>query len=219
MVNPFEEKTIEYYDDYLYLYEWALARLNVSDSVRNRLNAIIQISYIKELFMQIPQIHDGVKYLPNLATKTAALMDELFDPAPGIHGESISSYDRFSDFLSAVEIALLKKPLPEINRAGRLIGYGALGRVAKRLLPLLDETPLKPTELWDISGDGETVMTPDFDALQPGDTVIILPITDDIISHVENEVLARGASVIGNKILRRLLATYLYPQFEHARIR
>ncbi len=65
---------------------------------------------------------------------------------------------------------------PRLNVKGRIIGYGAMGKAAAKLLPLLKATALEPAELWDANGDGITVKKPDFPSLSEDDTVLVFPL-------------------------------------------
>jgi len=66
---------------------------------------------------------------------------------------------------------------------GRVIGYGAMGKAASNLIPLLIDTNLEPDELWDIRGDGRVIKKPDFDTLKRNDILLFFP-----VSKIENEL-------------------------------
>jgi len=82
-----------------------------------------------------------------------------------------------------------------INRVKRVIAYGALGAVASKYIPLLKETPLEPTMLWDKNGDGHIVKKPDFNSLGAGDALLIFP-KRKVFDEIFNEIKDTGCSII-----------------------
>ncbi len=91
------------------------------------------------------------------------------------------------------------------NYGGRIIGYGVLGKEAKLLLPLLNGTPLEPTELWDANADGGLFNKPDFESLSLNDIVLIFP-----LNKVERDTVAlirnRAGLTLFNKEIKSWLA-------------
>ena len=65
----------------------------------------------------------------------------------------------------------------------RIIGYGALGNSAAYWLPILEDTPLYPTELWDARGGSSEVSEPNLSSLGKDDCLLCFPKGD-----VENEL-------------------------------
>jgi glycosyltransferase involved in cell wall biosynthesis len=102
------------------------------------------------------------------------------------------------------------------KNANRVIGYGALGKRASRLLPLLDGTEWKPTELWDKGGDGLTVKRPDIRSLGEGDIVLVFPKNQAVIEEVETEFNKTGANILYDREISELinvLPIMKYPRF------
>jgi glycosyltransferase involved in cell wall biosynthesis len=117
-----------------------------------------------------------------LINEIITLTNKHFSVIPLLSAEEING--REHGFLDASKAAFRGEKLKksEIFNA-RIIGYGALGRLAARLLPQLKGTELEPTELWDVNGDGINILKPSFDTLRENDTVLIFPIGD-----IENEL-------------------------------
>lgn len=101
------------------------------------------------------------------------------------------------------EIQKLKIPKPR-----RIIGYGCLGTNARELLPLLAETDINPSELWDSAGNGEFVITPNWDTVTNDDLILIFPSKKNIVSEILKELKERELKnfILYNDIIRYLLA-------------
>lgn len=102
--------------------------------------------------------------------------------------------------------------MQEINKAiirGRIIGYGAMGRAASKYLPLVKETPLEPTELWDINGDGMHIKKPDFDSLDVQDTVIVFP-SGQIEKELQNQLSGMPFKVLYQRDIKEYVLSHLY---------
>jgi len=98
----------------------------------------------------------------------------------------------------------IEKPL------GRVIGYGAMGKLASLYLPVLMGTPLEPTELWDVKGDGNAVKRPDFGSLRKEDMLLVFPrgfVFNEIYRNIEDS----GCAIMRSEAIAAF--TYLgFPQ-------
>jgi hypothetical protein len=101
----------------------------------------------------------------------------------------------------------------------RIIGYGALGKRAAKLLPLFNDTVLQPTELWDKAGDGRTVQKPDFASLTENDLLICLPTTKAVVDDVKTQMLKSNAKALYGHDIADFFAQTQFPQFEDVILR
>lgn len=212
------EKAIKYYDDYLYLYKWAISRLQKPEKEKTHLYSIARLMYEKELFMQIPRVQDGEAYFDSISISLVKLLDELFYPAPRIPYERIretsfwNTFEAIEDSICAGKASAFHEEL-----AGkRIIGYGVLGKVAQSWIPRLKGTRLEPVILWDAAGDGVSAERPDFSDLTESDAIIVFPraqeIRDDVLKN------SNGAKVITIEDVSSCSYIYQYPElFEGTR--
>jgi len=100
-----------------------------------------------------------------------------------------------------------------------VICYGALGREAKQLLPILMKTKIKPDLLWDEAALpnsnvlGKTVKKPDFLSLKKNDLFIIIPKSPVISMDLREQLKKRCIFVINNYDVLNYLGRKYYPFF------
>ena len=177
------EKYVKHYEEYHNLINKAISALpnEVAGSAKKE-----AFRYGAEFFMHLAVyrrtnlLADGVPFrkqaLCNLVKSAQKVMRSPRDFSP----EKLPGRIRL--LISAVRNVSRKVAKP----ADRIIGYGALGKCASYWLPILKDTPLCPTELWDINGDSATVLKPDFSSLCMDDYLLCFP-----IGEIENELRER----------------------------
>ena len=101
---------------------------------------------------------------------------------------------------------------------GRVIAWGAMGRQAKVVLPVLEGTPLEPTELWDIAGDGTVVKKPDVDSLTENDLVLVVP-KIKVGTGIQAVLEGANCSVMPPDDLMTYAAAAVFPDFYDGSIR
>jgi glycosyltransferase involved in cell wall biosynthesis len=212
------EKAVKYYDDYLYLYNWSIHRLDVDLNEQKRLYDIARLAYKKELFGQITIVPDGENYLDSVTDSTLLLIDALFDPPPRVPRETLKSTGYYTFFIALEDCILgIKKEYPVQFSERRIIAYGVFGKVAKHLLPMLKGSAAEPSIYWDAASnhvsetDGVPVTAPDFASLSANDAILVFPRKDEIY----NEVCARcgNAVVIDSKTVAEICCRYKYSAF------
>jgi hypothetical protein len=114
-----------------------------------------------------------------------------------------------SQFVQAVRKAMLGDGCENPFRVHRrIIGYGALGKNARKYLPLLADSDYQPTELWDINGDGLSVRMPDFKSLQSNDIVLILAKKEAIIEDVKKHAGTATVLNVNDMIAQIMILKY-----------
>jgi len=97
------------------------------------------------------------------------------------------------------------------NQNGRIIGYGAMGKVASTLLPKLKGTKLEPTELWDRNGDGHLIKTPNFNSLCADDLLMVFPL-GVVYAEVFSKVKNTGCALLNVEDIATFLDAQKFPQ-------
>jgi glycosyltransferase involved in cell wall biosynthesis len=173
------EKCVAHWSDY---FEQCKTLINLMPSEitggndKKRLVEIAEIAKHIQLLTNIAQCDDADLHRENLLNKLIKLVNEHFRLNKPISADEIR--ENIPYFLNAVKYFILKYFKYLKFPQGRVIGYGALGKAAKRLLPMLKGTSFEPTELWDANGDGITVKKPDFESITANDTVLVFPVAD-----------------------------------------
>ncbi|MDR1914110.1 MAG: glycosyltransferase family 2 protein [Clostridiales bacterium] len=211
------EDITSFYNDFLYLYNWSIKRLTYQRTEKKRLLTLARLSYIQELFLHCPNAPDGVKHLETLAVETSQFLNTIFEPSPYIQPKTIL-LDKGKYLFTAIMLSVLNIEFEEAP-LGRVIGYGALGRMAKRLLPCLNATKWRPTELWDKAGEGTDILKPDFASLADKDTILLFPIDRQIEEEIREELVGRNIRVFNLLEITHLISTLYYPQFKNARLK
>ncbi len=200
------EKAKSYYDDYLRMYDWAIARLNIGESDKKRYSDMAHLSYQLELFIQLPQIMRAQSHA--LAVQTRDLINQI-SKSDNIHIDGTEFSDRgYDTVFRAIENRYLKNE----KVFKRIIGYGALGKSALTILPRLVGSQYCPNELWDKSGDGYRVKLPDFDSLTADDLIIFFPTKKEVVSELAEILHDCPATVYFKNEIDYLLAELKYPQ-------
>lgn len=148
---------------------------------------------------------DGVRY--GFCQQLVDVAAELFSVQLDYSPEYIESIG-FHAFWRAICAQIFPDSQNPINRietmiqAGRIIGFGAKGRVAQARLPQLKGTPLYPDVLWDQVADGSRdvegrpIYPPNLTSLSHEDTVIIFPKDETIINEGKNTLVRHGITKI-----------------------
>ncbi len=88
---------------------------------------------------------------------------------------------------------------------GRIIGYGAKGKNARKLIPRLMDTPYFPTELWDVNGDGNLIKKPDIESLDERDLVLIFPTNAAAVESIKKSLCKCNSNIVWNESISHWL--------------
>ena len=171
------ESAQKYYDKYDQLCRIVISALPYGITSFKRQLTLITISHFSILiqsYRKAVSLSDGRKFAKNIFRELLYMFNLLFEIKPQITEEEVFGKEIL--FIKAVISILAGRqllvwPLPK----RKIIGYGALGKAASELLPLLDGTSLNPTELWDIAGNGINVKKPKFLELDEEDILLVFP--------------------------------------------
>ena len=207
------DKCVKYYDDYMYLYDWAISRLSAPEAQKRRLFSIARLAYFKEIVLFMPRISDGMAHEQEIARLFAETLDELFEPTPAISAEDILRVG-FALIFKIMQRSILNELPPK-----RIIGYGALGKSAGKLLPLLEKSAWRPTELWDMNGDGVNVKKPDFNSLAREDIILLLPTKRSVLDEFAMDSEGCRAKVLERSEINEIIAEAEFSRLAEARLK
>lgn len=213
------EKGVSFNEDYEKMFHWAIGRLEVGEAKKRRLLALAELAGQKELFIHLGQASDADACREEVAQGLAETLDRLFDPPPGLTAEQIAAVDRATLF-NALDEAVFGMSLTTqffFRHAGRIIGYGVLGKAGRTWLARLAGTPLMPQYLWD-KGAGEgarleniPVVPPAFSALQTGDILLVFPRSPQLLAEIQKEVALFGARALDAAAVLPSVSIYRFP--------
>ena len=211
------EQCIEYYDDYLYLYDWVISKLDTRDEIKHRLSSLAHLAYFRELAPFLPRIQDGKEYALAVAKSYSEIIDKIFEPAASIAPERIIDVGLLQLHRAIVNNILCAAP--DYKPTKRVIGYGALGKEANKIIPQLINTEWEPTELWDINGDGISIKKPELKSLTEDDILLVFPKTLSIIREIHEALESSKATVLYNQQISEILPGILFPQIKNVRLK
>jgi len=204
------ENAKDYYADYDYLYQWSITRLSINRDEKKRYREMTKLAYYYELFAQMPQITK--RWSVQLAEQTIAVFNELYDTDMDLTATKLNEQG-YQAFFAALSQALCTS---DDAKWKRIIGYGALGKMARYLLPKLENTAYHPTELWDENGDGDQVLIPDPESLSADDLILVFPKTESAVSEIETILAWTPATVYYHNTIEYLISSERYPQIKTA---
>jgi len=103
--------------------------------------------------------------------------------------------------------------IKDIERTGRIIAWGALGKSASKLLPHLIGTSLEPDELWDVKCNGNDILEPDISKLTKNDLVLVLPQHADVVSEINAMLSSTNCLIMRYEQIRIFISAKLFPEF------
>ncbi|MDR3299585.1 MAG: glycosyltransferase [Candidatus Accumulibacter sp.] len=188
------EKVVNYYSDYSYLYRHCIDRADIPDKEKRKIHKLIDYGYRKDVLYHLNKmdkmaspIKDAEIYLKPFAESFSKFIDVMITPAPSIPSELLANSDYF-DYINEVDkIVLNNVSNATVTTKPRLIGYGALGKIAKRLLPVFGNRNIKFDYLWDANADesiDSSVTLPEFNLVADRDIIVVFPKSSAILVEV-----------------------------------
>jgi glycosyltransferase involved in cell wall biosynthesis len=219
------ENCLEFLDSWSALVMRTLVKCDIPEEKKARYVAIAEIGSVYHI------VSCAVKYSHERAF-VEARVNELVDkintsrllnfkiPVGAVNAENIFAFYRtFSNRVIGYRpkhAGISRKP------GGRIVGYAAYSETARKAMPMLAGTELRPDVLWDIAAKpgaeafGIPVAYPDFDALRSNDTVLVLLTKAVVVKEVSDRLNASraAANVCCYYDLIDHLAHDRFPQFD-----
>lgn len=193
---------------------WVLENMSIDESHRRWYLAVQALAELKCRW-RFADDND----LPTIAKAAANFANTELSCEPAITTEQVL-FAGLPLFFRTIERVMLDEveEEPEVP-IDRIIGYGALGRIAQSRLAKLVNTPYMPTLLWDKAakpGDsfgGVAITLPDFEALRPDDTLFVFPKAPAVLEETRRAAAKRGVTAILDHVdIMDLLAAVHFPQ-------
>ena len=200
------EDFMRYIELYTIVVKKTIEHLRMSPRDKKRLRIISEIAWFKRIF-HFAEHFSSFEYI-----KRNRLNDKFIDFLNSVYYlNPVITKANSLLFVAIIDNIFHITPKKVNANHGRVIAWGVLGKRANRLLPLLKDTDLDPTELWDIAADGVSVKKPNINELTAEDTILVLPlgITNDIVSILKDI----SCSVISSEEVLTYIASIRYPQF------
>ncbi len=198
--------------------EETVKRLPIEQDKMNRLLTLTKLAYYMSSFYEASAF--GVSDSPEskkLYNEALEYVRSVFSPSPCCSEEDIHKAPTL--LFGAIEDCIFSVPPRKfVAPRGRIIAWGALGRRGGRILPMLRGTPMEPTELWDMSGDGATVKTPDVKSLTENDLVLILP-TREAGEKIWDDIKEEGCAAIQSDDIIPYVRAIFFPQFYNSSLK
>jgi hypothetical protein len=212
-----------FHDDYIYLCNWAIGRLDIDETKIKQLLNLADITYHTTILKKLGNTEDGDLYYEHHISGLVSVIDRVFHPALNIPENRITKtnigtlhYAMYANIFG-YDKYITDHLLP--NRC--IIAYGALGKRAAAFIPKIEAIITKPLTYWDASADGThflnrlPVSKPDFSTLNQNDIIIVIPKSPDIYRYVKDNF---GGTVIDyneyNSRYKRLWnAISAFPEF------
>lgn len=175
-------KESEYFRALCGLREETIERLSIGQAEKQSLILSAKIGLLKALWQNFGVKQPNGEEAEALKSEIAEAVNEWFAPRFTVTPEKMRSPMTLLEAVADNILGIRSKKLA-LDR-GRIIAWGAMGNNGRELLPLLRETPLSPTELWDISGDGIDVKKPAAESLREDDIVLVLPARYDAYGQI-----------------------------------
>jgi glycosyltransferase involved in cell wall biosynthesis len=188
------EKLLGYYEEYCRLCGIALEMLPrelLGGARESRLRNLASFSNLAESYLRVMGRYDVVKLRNRVANALTCSANLLFSDTARFEIEDLAEMPY--PMLASLKDWLLER-WPYKAYKGRIIGYGALGKNAAKLLPHFKGTNMQPHELWDAAGDGLDVKRPDFTSLCPEDLLLVFPHSEKLLMEIKSKAVCRVLS-------------------------
>jgi glycosyltransferase involved in cell wall biosynthesis len=154
------------------------------EEMKNRFFTATKLSCINFCFNSLKS-HGVEKVTPQVLDDFVVFLNQSGLLRAVIDKEIIK--DREWQFLRWANQTFWREPHPPgLQAKGRRIGYGAMGKAATELLPLLTKyARMNDLELWDENGDGVIIKKPDFKSLSEDDILLVLPYKKNVVDGLK----------------------------------
>jgi len=197
---------------FIYSFREIISLMPIPENDKTRLYAVSEINHLIRLV--INSLNSSYR-TQDINKATGRLLEKV-----NFHFTINSNYDTNSffsnprEFCAALMSNILQEKPPVINTSfKRIIAWGASGKNAKRLLPLLKGTFLEPCELWDITGCNRYVKKPDIASLTTDDIILILPSDYNAVTEINKSLSGKKSHIIQYESIINHISTLLYPDF------
>lgn len=205
-------------NDFLHLHIQTIARLNVSEARKSHLYAIALVVWPMTFVRYVNYLDNTNEFLSEMSNA----IQILFEPVPKFDVHDMLNSAKCKIIMRAIYNCALGDTVQRLDHKtenGRVIGYGALGKMASLRVPIIVDTPIKPDVLWDENAKekdslyGIPITKPDFNSLTSDDVVLVFPIAHDVVKEMMEPLRICACHTMDDYALLDYLSYYLYPGF------
>lgn len=208
----------------------SINRLTLPDKEKTNLLSIVPL-YVSSYHWTFYRFTQSRAWQIKCAEELCEIVNTIFSPSPEMQYPSVLQYcwPKPELLFQAIGNNLIGRSPTTLNRKfSRVIGFGALGTVASRFLPLLPMlhgqhrqhmANLSPTHLWDANAFNKPnigsllVQKPDLSSLTPNDLVLVFPRKVSFYQEILSELSMRGIPYLDYFDLMDILTSEIYPAF------
>jgi glycosyltransferase involved in cell wall biosynthesis len=175
-LQTFDDR-IRFRQNYIRMIQSVASRMNIEHRDKASISLLANKFWIMLNWGDEIRPHE---YYLKLRKECVAQINAAFRPTPILQEKQITETN-FRYLFKAVDAFLCKRTNVLQIKSGRVIGYGALGEMAKINIEGLLNTALEPQVLWDVAANsgnslaGIPVSKPNFSILTSGDTLLVFP--------------------------------------------
>ena len=180
------DDTLQFHKDYLALRKYAineLSKYKVSE-IKIKIYVVLAELYYHKCLINHSFNKKDETYFHNMANLILCLKEHFANYHNLIR--NVWDLKATNKLLSAIYHSL-SNSYTVLQNANRIIAYGASGRRARRLLPVIQNTVFKPTTHWDENPKHEDVEKPILEELSAEDVLFVLPISADINKFIKSK--------------------------------
>ncbi|MDR3294333.1 MAG: glycosyltransferase family 2 protein [Clostridiales Family XIII bacterium] len=216
-------KTKSFHEQYFRLIEKSIERLCIADMDKQRFLILAQIAKFKILLSTTRNFLEFGEYGPKLIEEMTEAINRNFVLPQEIQLKNAMDFGEawFPLVLKKWIFGEERKPKPIPQKHGKIIGYGSMGKVAQKLLPLLMGTPLMPMILWDnaatpdVQPSNAAVTKPEFALLTEEDVIIVFPKDISVLTDLQQQIKGRAVQCfLRQDEVKRFLEAYYFPQLQ-----
>lgn len=225
MGNTSFERAQSSCEEYSQINQTVIERLSLDINQKERLLCINEWNYLHSSMHNTIRFQGHSAIRRSLAERMLAFLKRHFSPAPDIGLDKLLGAHEHFLYRAVMNAILEHRDMEVLARwpqkgQGRVIGYGALGKRARGLVPLLQLTPLRLDELWDQAATedsecfGYPVQKPDYGCLREEDLVIVFAANVPQVDRIREEFEGQGVrNYLTSFEIRDCLAAHFFPMF------
>lgn len=217
------EKQLQYYEGYFDLCDKAFDSVRLPENQVEYFKAVAQVARYQYFLRSLEYVKEFDARYEHWLEECVAFVNAYLKPKRALTAARAKDNGILELFLAIADTLWLNRSrkLASLAENACIIGYGALGKVAAKYLPLLQSNGICPGLLWDINAGanssigGQRVTAPAFSALPAHAVILVFPAHPQVTEEVKRNIPAHcDAALISRFDIALYLAVKKYPDFQ-----